>query len=272
MLKKKSFKTILIIFAIITAIGLSSSFFRSLGNRKTSSGGSSSGGSSSGSGSSSSGNSGSSEVDEHNYSAYNVCKDCGYSPVHTKITDKYLITEDESYFYLTGSFDHHETCAFLVLFNQGTEREKGYYVIYDGNFEFESEFMNEDTWLTISDGSLSIVSGTSDYFCGDTDVTVYIADPSAKYVSFKGLYAGYYWDQFEITVDGKTVSYDSLVLPLNSKSGSVTIRDLDAQEELYVYEREYQGNGENEIGCFNGEKEIFTYVPSFTYSYISIEA
>lgn len=197
MLKKKTIKTVLIIFLLVTAIGVMSSLFGGLRLGKTSSGGSSSG-----SGSSNSGNSGSSEVDEHNYSAYNVCKDCGYSPVHTKIADKYSIPQDESDFHLTESFDHHENCAFLVLFNQGTEREKGYYVIYDGNFEFESEFMNEDTWLRISDGSLSIVSGTSDYFSGDTDVTVYIADPSAKYVSFNCDI----FNDITILVDGDAIS------------------------------------------------------------------
>ena len=267
MLKKKSLKTILIIFALITAIGVTSSLFGGSRPGKTSSGGSSSG-----SGSSSSGNSGSSEVDEHNYSAYNVCKDCGYSPAHTKITDKYSIPEDESYFYLTGSFDHYETCAFLVLLNQGTEREIGYYVIYNGDSEFESQFMNEETRLRIYEGGMSIVSGSSDYFYGDTDVTVYIADPTAKYVSFEGVYTGSYWDQFEITVDGKTVSEDSLVLPLNSKSGSVTIRALDPDDCLCVYEREMFGNGENEIFFFDSENVSVTYTPGFRFSRISIEA
>ena len=256
MFKKKSLKTILIIFALITAIGVTSSLFGGSRSGKTSSG-SSSGGSSG---------------EEHDYSSYGICKDCGYSKAHTRITAKCDVNEEDSSYYLGEFENYNKKCAFLVLFNQGTEKEKGYYVLYDGDYDFTSDVFNSETYLRINEDGIFLSVDSTDFLSGMSDVTVYIADPSVKYVSLNNVYFGDYADQFEITVDGKTVSYDSLVLPLNSKGGSVTIRSLDSDSELYVYEFEYQGNGENEIGCFDGEKEIITYVPSFTYSYISIEA
>ena len=126
--------------------------------------------------------------------------------------------------------------------------------------------------MRIDEDGIFLTVDSTDFLSGMSDVTVYIADPSAKYVSLNNVYFGSYWDQFEITVDGKTVSEDSLVLPLNSKSGSVTIRALDPDDFLCVYEREMFGNGENEIFFFDSENVSVTYTPGFRFSRISIEA
>ena len=251
MLKKKSLKTILIIFALITAIGVTSSLFGGSRPGKTSSGGSSSG----------------SGGHKHEYSAYNVCKDCGYSNKHTQITRKVELNEETDYYWL-DDFDHSDdTCALLVLFNQGTENENGYYVLYDGTDSFTSDDFGFEMQLHIEGEELCFDVGSTDFLIGKTDVTVYIADPTSSYVSFYEVYRMGYFDSYSIYVDGKEVTESHLVAPVNK--GFVMISNV-AGEDLVVEEREFFADGCNEI-VFDSEG-VATYIPSFKYSYVYMQA
>lgn len=119
---------------------------------------------------------------DHNYSDFEICKNCGYSAVHTRINDSVYVNWDECT-YSFGTIDISDPCVFLVLFNQGTIYEDGYYVYYDGSLNsFTSDkFMSENCELQVTDGELVLDSLTGDLFGENGTVTIYIADPSAAY-------------------------------------------------------------------------------------------
>ena len=127
---------------------------------------------------------------DHNYSEFDICNNCGYSEVHTKLTSTITTNPDDDTYSL-GSFSKYEKCVFLILFNQGLDDEYGYFVYYDGTDNFTSDVFNYEMQLKIENGEIIITSGTSDLFSSSPTLAVYLADPSATYIKLeisKGIY------------------------------------------------------------------------------------
>ena len=249
MLKKKNFKTILIIFAVITAVGLTASIFGGFkGIDKdaesdthkhnfevvsTVPGTCTEPGTETVKCTDCSFKTTREVPVNHNYSDFEICNDCGYSKVHTRIIDPIDLNWDETTYSL-GTINISDPCVLLVLFNQGTIYEDGYYVYYDGSLNsFTSDkFMSENCELQVTDGELVLDSLTGDVFGENGTVTIYIADPSAAYFYLTpDCYYSYEGEQiipFDFYTDG------NLIEPYYIESELVCADDLVVTMKDYI--------------------------------------
>ena len=115
---------------------------------------------------------------------------------------------------------------------------------------------------------MSINAGSSDYFCGDTDVTVYIADPSAKYVSF----TCNIFDDITILVDGDAISSIDGAFAVY-ESIEVVDSSCGMWGNIYTVEKNYfdlMQNFEHPVLRFEDGMESVTIVPKYDFSEIDI--
>jgi len=166
MFKNKTLKTILIIFAVITVVGLLCGL---LGDLRSPSGSSSGG--------SSSGGSGNSTIHTHEYSENHVCKTCAYMEggevlVKNQKLDFESDVQDLGIFGGIGN-----ECYFMVIFDQGKENETSFGLYYDGGENYHSLTFSNEMTLEIGDyetESISIVSGSADQYSNYETVSLYI--------------------------------------------------------------------------------------------------
>ena len=256
MLKNKTLKTILIIFAAITAIGLMASLF---------------GGSPSGDigkdgtdaavcehindGSGKCKLCGDDIICKHVYSDYNICKLCGESEMHTKIIDTTSLDGSSDIFHY-GEFDNHEECMLLVLFNKGKENEEGFYVNYDGSYEYVDYFSTYE--ITISEDGFTFNAGTWFEDINFNDITVYVADPSATYILLP--FDDYYYECFDYYVDGKLVEVTDYSKTVCGKNLKIVLKD----EQYLLF---YIVNPEDTIDNSNSIGEVTPENPELNYEF-----
>ena len=194
---KKTFKTILIIFVLITVIGLSSSLLRGLRPSKSSIGGSVNGsvngdnnntetpGENEGENPGDNVEDSPTEDTEHVYNEYDVCKLCGRHRAGQLYIDKQPVYDDESYIDLGTFGGMGNEAYFLVLFDQGQDDEVGFYVYYNGSENCDTHYFNNDLmYLTFGsyEDEVFLLSAceSSDFSKYDT-VSIYLLDESFEH-------------------------------------------------------------------------------------------
>lgn len=153
----------------------------------------------------------------HTYNDYSICTACGDTP-HELVCNGDIYSyhwEELDYALNLGAYaiDYHDGfCPFLVVLNQGKANEESFYALYSIEEDLYHCLNPEVTF--IYDGSdMKLLLQSELDSCGIDTVTVYQANPNVNYVQLEGTYD--VREYLEIKVDGKIVDFgnaDAIVL------------------------------------------------------------
>ena len=255
MIKNKTLKTILIIFAVITALGVTAGLLGGLRSDGGSSGVkdshthdfeviSSVPGTCTTPGSETLQCKSCSKTETretapaHVYNDYDICTVCRDTPHELICSDSVssMYFDDENRVLKIADWNGYQADpgAFLVVFNEGTESEEAFYVLYDGSVA--SLLYNPEIDFYYNGSEIAIGFPMNDFSAADfiDTISVYQANPNVNYVSFS--VPDDIFSNIEIKADGKIVEKGNADKVVIANVSEITVSLINSDYNyMYVY-------------------------------------